>query len=409
MRLYLRLAWRNVWRHSRRTLIVVIAMALALSMMMMYDGLIAGFDQAIYGNAIKVLGGNLQVHASGYSEKEDLTPLLPLPNDQAVVKAAMALPQVEAATRRINTGGLATNREGAFGVTITGIVPEEEQSINLAEQHIISGRNLTSSDQDAILIGKGLADAMDVKVGDRINVTGRAMHEQMRQRTMTVTGIYDLGLPDIEKRTIYTSLGEAQDLYGLGNQTTEVVINLKQIGDEGKVIAALTPVLNGYEFQPWQTDFPELESALATKGGVMNIFSVIILLIAAIGILNILMMAVYERTREIGLLAALGLKPRQIGALFLLEGGMMGLVGLVFGIGLGLLINVTLGRVGFDFSQFSSITEYTALISGRVYPTLGMNKLLGRGLTVLIISILAAFIPAREASQSEPAEALHYV
>jgi putative ABC transport system permease protein len=143
MRLYLRLAWRNVWRHSRRTLIVVIAMALALSMMMMYDGLIAGFDQAIYGNAIKVLGGNLQVHASGYSEKQDLTPLLPLPNDQAVVKAAMALPQVDAATRRINTGGLATNREGAFGVTITGIVPEEEQSINLAEQHIISGRNLT--------------------------------------------------------------------------------------------------------------------------------------------------------------------------------------------------------------------------------------------------------------------------
>jgi putative ABC transport system permease protein len=409
MRLYLRLAWRNIWRHKRRTLIVVLAIGLSMSMMLMYDGLVAGFNNAIYGNAIKVMGGNIQVHGSGYSEKANGTPLLPVANDAAVVSAMEALPQVEGAARRITTGGLATSREGAFAVSIAGIEPEKELPVNLVTQKVAQGRFLTAADQDMLYIGKGLADAMGVGVGDRITLAGRATHEQMRQRTLTVAGIYDIGMPEIEKRSVYMSLGEAQNLYGLDGQSTEVVVYLKQIGDEYKVMSAVQPDLHGNEITSWQTSLPELQSALATKGEVMNIFGVIMLLIAGIGILNLLLMAVYERTREIGLLGALGLKPRQISFLFLLEGGMMGLVGLACGVGLGLLFNFMFMKVGFDYSSFSGVAEYTALINGRVYSTLGVDKLLQRGLTTVIISLLAAFIPAREAAQNEPAQSLHYV
>jgi ABC-type lipoprotein release transport system permease subunit len=188
MKLYLRLAWRNLWRQRRRTLIVAVAMAIGLAMMMLYDGLIAGFDQAIYGNAIKVLGGNMQVHAGGPVEEEQ-SPLTPLADDQAVVEAALAQPQVLAATRRINTGGLASSREGAFAVNIIGIEPEKELPVNLAAQNVVAGRYLAADDGDVILIGKGLADAMGVQVGDRITVTGRAAHEQMRLLYFTVVGI----------------------------------------------------------------------------------------------------------------------------------------------------------------------------------------------------------------------------
>ena len=125
MSLYLRLAWRNVWRHRRRTLIVVLAIGMTVGMMMWYDGLVAGFEQSIYANAIKVLGGNIQVHAAGYQAKADQTPLLPLPDGGAVVKAALAQPQVDAASLRINTGGLVTNHKGAFPVSIVGIEPEK--------------------------------------------------------------------------------------------------------------------------------------------------------------------------------------------------------------------------------------------------------------------------------------------
>ena len=409
MNLYLRLAWRNIWRHRRRTLIVVLSIGLTMWLMMFYDGMIAGFEQAIYGNAIKVLGGNIQIHASGYQAKEGQNPLLPLANDQEAVNAALAQPQVVEASRRINTGGLATSREGAFAVIISGIEPEKELPVNLVAQHVAAGRFLTASDQDMAYIGQGLATAMGIGLGDRFTLAGRATHEQMRTRTMTVAGIFDVGMADIEKRTVYISLSEAQDLYGLSGQTTEVVVFLKQIGQETAVINALKPALSNDEMASWQTNFPELVQTIKTKSTGMNIFGVIMMLIVAIGILNLLLMAVYERTREIGVLGALGLKPRQISILFVLEGILMGLVGLAFGVVLGLLSNYVFSHVGFDFSAFSSMTTYTALISGRIYTTLGLEKLAQRALLVFIFAILASLYPAWEAAQNEPAKSLHYV
>jgi ABC-type lipoprotein release transport system permease subunit len=409
MLLYLRLAWRNIWRHRRRTVIVVVAMGLGLAMMMMYDGLMNGFTQAIYGNAIKVLGGNIRVHAAGYTEKADSLPLLPVANDSAVIQAAQSIPNVVAATRRINTGGLATNSEGAFSVTITGIEPEKEAPLSPIAQHITSGSYLTASDQDVVFIGHGLAELMNVQVGDKITLVGRSTHQQMRQRSMTVGGIYDIGVPTIEKETVYISLAEAQSLYDLPNQSTEIVITLKQLGQEPAVMAALTPALQGDEVESWAQSFPDLQQAISAKNGVMEIFSIIIMLIAGIGVLNLLLMAVYERTREIGLLGAMGLKPRQIMTMFVLEGAMLGLVGITVGFFLGLIFNGLLSFVGIDYSQFSGISNYLALISGRVYPTLGIENFLYRALPVFIVAILAALYPAREAAQHEPAEALHYV
>lgn len=409
MRLFLRLAWRNIWRHRRRTLIVVLSIGLTLALMMWYDGTIAGFEQAIYANAIKILGGNIQVHAIGYNEKVDQMPLLPLEQDQRVVETVLKQPSVVAASRRILTGGLVSSREGAFGVNIVGIEPAAELPVNLVAQNVAAGRYLTADDQDVVFIGKGLADAMGVNVGDRITLVGRAAHQQMRSRTMTVVGIYDVGMRTVEKRSVYLSLSEAQSLYNLPGQSTEVVISLKKIGGELAVIRSLKSALTGVEFSSWQTNFPDLQSAIATKGGVMNVFSVIILFIAGIGIMNLLLMAVFERTREIGLMGALGMKPRQISLIFILEGVMMGLVGVVFGVALGLLINGLLGQVGLDYSKFASLTDYTALINGRIYPSMGVEKLAQRVLTVIIISVLASFYPAREASQKEPAAALHFV
>jgi len=409
MQLYLRLAWRNIWRHRRRTIIIVLAMSLTLALMMFYDGVVTGFTDTIYGNAVKVLGGNIQVHAAGYRLQASSTPLLPLADPQAVIKAAEANPQVLAATQRINTGGLITNREGTFAVGITGVEPENELKVNIIGQYVKAGRNLTSGDGDNILIGKGLADAMSVQVGDRVTLVGRSQHEQMRQRTMTVVGIFDLGMADIEKQAVYISLGEAQSLYDLNGQSTEVAIFLKHLGPESAVIKSMKPGLPGYEIESFEANYPDLASAISTKGGVMNVFSVVIIGIAGVGILNLLLMAVYERTREIGMLGAMGLKPSQISLLFILEGVMIGLVGVAVGIVFGLAINGFLMKVGLDFSSYSTLTSYMALIKDKIYPTWGLEKLVMRASVVAIISALASVIPAIEAGRREPAEALHFV
>ncbi|GAB4501143.1 MAG: ABC transporter permease [Anaerolineales bacterium] len=409
MTLYLRLAWRNVWRQRRRTLLIAVAMGVMMSLLVLYDGMIGGFEQAIYGNAIQLLGGNIQIHAPGYNEKIGGKPLLALSDPQALIAAAESQPDVVAASQRISTGGVVTNREGAFSVSVVGVEPEKESAISPVAKNISAGRYLNAQDGDVIVIGQGLASAMNVTLGDRLTLVARAAHEQNRQRTMEIIGIYDVGVPSVEKNTLYLALGEAQQLFGLDGQVTEIVISLKQIGQEAGVVKALNAAQPGYEVDTWVNSFPELKQTMDMKSSAMGVFGFIMLCVVAIGILNSQMMAVFERTREIGVLGAMGVKPGGIMLLFLLEGTLIGLMGALIGAALGTLINGLLAYYGIDYGSLADLTEYTALISGRIYSQMAPLKVLQHGLTVLLIATLAAFLPARDASRREPAAALHHV
>jgi putative ABC transport system permease protein len=403
-----RMAWRNVWRNKRRTLIAVVAIGLGLVFLVFMDGSIAGFQQAIFGNAVRLQGGNVQVHAPGYGEKAKRLPLLPLVDAEAVVRAARAQSQVVATSRRINTGGFVSSREATMPVIITGIEPELEAPVGLLAGNISQGRYLTAGDEDLILIGQAMATRLKVAVGDRITLLGRATHEQMRRRTMTVVGIYDLGLPEAEKQMVYISLAEAQTLFGLRDQATEVVVALQSVGQEKAVVAALQAALPAYEVASWQELNPEMNQSLQVDKQVMSIFGMVVLLIAGVGILNLMLMAVFERTREIGLLAAMGLKRHEILGLFLLEGVLIGLLGSLVGGVLGGLVVSAVGQTGIRLS-IAEMGEMMALLGDRLYPMLRIDLLLGRALTVAVIAALASLYPAWQASKREPAEALHYV
>jgi ABC-type lipoprotein release transport system permease subunit len=403
------MAWRNVWRNKRRTLIAVVAIALGLVFLAFMDGAIAGFQQAIFGNAVRLQGGNVQVHVPGYREKSKRLPLSPLADAEYVVRAAQTQSEVIAASRRINTGGFISGREGTMPAVITGIEPEKEAPVGLLAENIAEGRYLTSDDQDLILIGRGLADRLKVSVGDRITLVGRATHEQMRRRTMTVVGIYDLGLPEAEKRMVYVSLVEAQTLFDLRDQATEVVIALESVGQERGVTEALRAALPDYEVDSWQELNPEMNQSLEVDKQIMNIFGLVVLLIAGVGVLNLMLMAVFERTREIGILAAMGLKGWELLTLFLLEGVLIGLLGALVGGLLGGLVVSAVGKVGIELSSAAELGEMMALMGDRVYPALAIDLLLERALTIAVIAALASLYPAWQASKREPAEALHYV
>lgn len=404
------MAWRNVWRNRRRTVIAVIAIALGLALMLFFDGILGGAKQAIYGNTVKLQGGNVQVHAPGYREKARRMPLLPLADAEAVVQATSAQSQVVAVSRRIETGGMVSSREGTMPVVITGIEPEREAPASLVAEKIVQGRYLAADDEDFLLIGRALARNLEVTVGDRVTLVGRATHEQMRRRTMTVVGIYDLNIPEVEKRMVYVSLAEAQTLFDLRDQATEVAIFLERVGQEPPVVEALQAALPGYEVDAWDTLDPSTKQSMEMEDQVMGIFGLIILLIAGVGILNLMLMAVFERTREIGLVAAMGLKRREIVMLFLLEGVLIGLLGALVGGVLGGLINAYYGRFGLEWAGASAeYSELAALLGGRIYFRIGMDMLFNRALTVAIIAALASLYPAWQASKREPAEALHYV
>ncbi len=406
---FLKITWRNVWRNWRRTVIALAAISLGLFFLVFMDGIMSGSRVAIYGNLIKMLGGNIQVHAQGYGEKAGRSPLLPIPNPDQVLQAALARPEVTGASSRILTSGFANSRDASLPVAINGIEPEKEAPLSLIADHITEGRYLTAEDQDVILIGYTLAERLNIGLNDRISLAGRAPHEQMRTRTMTVIGIYRIGSPETEKRNVYMSLAEAQSLYNLPGQVTEIVVALNSVGDEEPTVRALRSSLSGVEVDSWKDLNPALLNAYALGDKIMGIFGFIVLGIAGIGILNLMLMAVFERTREIGLLSAIGLKRRQILLLFLMEGTLIGVLGGVVGAVLGAVVVTIAGSIGFDLSMAAEASEMMGLLGTYLYPVLEAGPLVSRFITVIFISALASLYPAWQAANSQPAEALHYV
>ncbi len=409
------MAWRNVWRNWRRTVIAGIAIALGLTLILVFDGFLGGMNEALYGNTVKLQGGHVQVHAPGFREKANRMPLLPLDDPGAAVEAALAQPEVVVVAQRIETGGMVSSREGTMPVVITGIEPEKEAPVSLVAENVVQGRWLQSNDEDVLLIGQAMAERLEVTIGDRVTLVGRATHQQMRRRTVTIVGIYDLGLREFEKSMVYVSLLEAQTLFDLRDQATEVAVHLEQMGQEPPVVETLQAALPGYEVDAWDTLDPTTKEMMELEAQIMDVFGLIILLIAGVGILNLMLMAVFERTREIGLLAAMGLKRRETVVLFLLEGVLIGMLGALAGSVLGGVIGVHFGRVGIDWMALyggidvGEFGDLIGLMGDRLYLRIGIGVLVERALTVGVIAALASLYPAWQAAKREPAEALHYV
>ena len=410
---FIKMAWRNMWRNWRRTLIATVAIVLSMFLLIFFQAFMDGMDQSIYGNTVRLYGGNVLIHAPGYREKSTRLPMLPVADVDALLAAVRAQPNVLAASRRINTGGLISNRDASNAVNITAIEPEIEAPISLAAENMTAGRFLTPEDGDNIVIGQALAEHLNVAVGDRVSLLGRRKDESMRQRSMTVVGIFNLGLGEAEKGLVFINLPTAQTLYNLRGEVTEVAVILEKIGEEDALIDNIAPNFPNHEVDSIYTLRPEFREALDIDRVIGLMLGGIMLLMGAIGILNLMLMAVFERTREMGVLATMGLKGRQVMGLFVLEGAFIGLVGAVIGCLISWLLIMWLNRTGIDFSamytDLDQAGELYALMGTQLYPAISVTTIIVYGLAAVVIAALAALIPAWQAANREPAESLHFV
>lgn len=410
---YIKLAWRNTWRNWRRSLIATVAIVLSMFLLIFFQAFMDGMDQSIYGNTVRLYGGNVLIHAPGYREKSTRLPMLPVKDVDAVLAAVRDQPNVVAASRRINTGGLISNRDASHAVNITAIEPDIEAPISLAAENLVAGRFLTSEDGDNIVIGQELANHLNVTVGDRISLLGRRKDESMRQRSMIVVGIFNLGLGEAEKSLVFINLPTAQTLYNLRGEVTEVAVIMEKIGEEDALIDNVAPKFPNHEVDSIYTLRPEFREALDIDRVIGILLGGIMLLMGAIGILNLMLMAIFERTREMGVLAAMGMKGHQIMGLFVLEGAFIGLVGAVIGCVFTWLLIAWIGRTGIDFSgmytDLDEAGELYALMGTVLYPAISTITIIIYGIAAVIVAALAALFPAWQASRREPAESLHYV
>ena len=178
---YIKIAWRNMWRNWRRTVIASIAIILSMILLIFFQAFMDGMDQSIYGNTVRLYGGNVLIHAPGYREKSTRLPMLPVADVERVLTAVRTQPNVLVASRRINTGGLISNRNASHAVNITAIEPDIEAPISLAAEHLVVGRFLLPDDDNNIVIGQALADHLNVTIGDRVSLLGRRKDESMRR------------------------------------------------------------------------------------------------------------------------------------------------------------------------------------------------------------------------------------
>lgn len=410
---FIRLAWRNMWRNWRRTLIASVAIILSMILLIFFQAFLDGMDESIYGNTVRLYGGNVLVHAPGYRERSTRLPMLPLSDVDEILAAVREHPDVLAASTRINTGGLASNRAASHAVNITAIEPQLEAPISLVAENIVDGRFLVPNDGDNVVIGRALADHLKVSVDDRISLLGRREDGSMRQRSMTVVGIFDLGLGEAEKGLVFINLPTAQQLYNLREKVTEIAITMEEIGQEDVLIEEIAPKFPNHEVDSIYTLRPEFGNALATDRIFGLLFGGILLLMGGIGILNLMLMAVFERTREMGVLAAMGMTGRQIMGLFVLEGALIGFLGAVIGCVASWLLVASFNQNGIDLSsvynEVQDAGEIYALMGTTLYPAIETSTIIAYGFSAVVVGALAAFIPARRAAHREPAESLHYV
>ena len=399
----LRLAWRNVFRNPRRTGIVITAVAVGIGGTLCSVAIFSGMMQQMVENAIQTDLGHLQIHARGYDADPAIGVLLG-EGGREEIDALAGDPAVRAFAPRIRGEGLVTSPSASVGVRVLGIDPRRERSLSLVAGSLVEGRYLEVPRR--ALLGEGLARRLAVEVGDKIVISAQDLSGDMTGEAVRVGGIFRTALAALDRGTLFLSLEEAGSLFGLGSGISEVVV-LGSARDEipalqARVLAALPE----REVRRWDELQPLLRYMLDTMDQMAWGLYLTIFIAMSFGIANVLLMAIFERIREIGILLALGLSRSRLVFMVVSESIFVTLVGLGIGFGLAGLCLVLLSG-GIDLSAFSEGLGAFGM-GTRIVPVLGVQDLAIPTVVALITALLASAWPALRAVRLRPAEAVRH-
>jgi len=407
-----KIAIRNLLRYKRRTLLTASLITIGVVFVLGYISVSGSFKNMMIAQITDSVIGQLQVHRKGYLAAIDNLPLDLNLNPPAVKSLEDILntqPEVEAYSPRLKFGGLFSNFVEATNIRLNGVYPDREfKTVPLLPSRIIKGRK--TFDRGEILIPELLARGMEVKVGDPIVIVATNRDGSVNGKQFTVSGILESATGP-GGRDGYIHIEDAMEVLRMGEmEVSEVAIRLKDFGQVDSFAEKLQVLLAKYvnkkgnpifEVSPWEKLTPFYN--IARMIDVMSIFVKIMLVaVVLISIMNVMIMAVYERVREIGTIAAIGTLPGKILSMFTIEGFCLGVIGVLIGDILGLIIIFILNFVGitFDFGQQKGL-----ILKATIAP---MDVLIISGI-VILISIIASLQPAFKASRMEPIKALRHV
>jgi ABC-type lipoprotein release transport system permease subunit len=398
-----KMAFRDLGRNKRRSILSALAVSMATTLLIFMASVVRGEFRGALQNGIRLQTGHLQVRSASYDENkvslawEDL-----VDNPTQVTDQLKALPQVVDATPRLIASGILSLGDNSRGVQVLGIDPAAEAN-QLFQRGVIAGEFLTSDDREGVLIGKPLAEKFGLNTGDRVNLLINTSNGDVDEQPFTVRGIYTTNVFPYDQNTVFMPLAKAQTFAGAENHASLIFVLLKDQDQAEPVATALSS--SNYKIVTWQ-ELNELSVQFEQfAGAYMVILYLIILGITATVVTNTLVMAVYERTREIGILSAIGMKGRRIMMAFLTEAVLLATGGVIGGLILGGLITAWVGSVGLTIPAAQGVTGI--LLGDKIFPFITVSDVISLSLIAYAITLIASLYPATLAARMEPVEALH--
>jgi len=409
MKLFL-LALRNLFRNTRRTLLTLAAIGFGLSMMIFVVNLQNGSYQAMIDTAVSSMAGHVVVQADGYQDEKEPTMLV---QDASVVVATLASAYPDAVVApRIFTGGLLMSAHSSVGVALTGLDVAAELQVQDLHEKVVDGEWL-ASDEREIVIGVDMAKTLDIELGDKLVYMGQNGSDEVQSRLFRVRGLFRTGSAQFDGRLAFAHLGAVQEIMGGGDVANMVTLHMADADDAFEAAPRLEALLARPELdvRHWKDALPELFAIIQVDRGSGDVMLAIIGLIVAFGVLNTMMMAVLERTREFGVMLSLGMKPRQIAWLVLLEGLVLGLLGAIVGLLFGLALSWPIVTYGLDYSSMmggETMESGGILMDTLVFGAWDPVRMALYFAGAVIFCICAAIYPAWSISKLRPVEALRH-
>lgn len=405
------LAWRNLWRNRRRTLITLAAIALSVTLVQAFHNLSHGVYQRMIASGVRAGSGHLAVYREGYIDSRDdklSWRLAGLPGKVA------ALDGVEAVLPRVYLSGMAQSSRESRGILLTGIDPTAERQVNpflkdMNDEQMIR----TLSGRDALL-GARLLKELKLKPGQKFVVTVQNRAGELASELFRVRGVINTGLKDVDGSLIMVGREKAAAMAGTPGAVHELAIILDKPQRDREVGPALERLIAGHhglKVVSWDRAMPNLANAIKLDYASQKFIFLIILLIVTIGVINTQLMSVMERFREFGVILAVGATPGRLRILVLIESLLLGLTAMLAGTLLGSLATLYLVRVGIDLRNFvPDSLEFGGVIFEPVLRAAwDISYMTQIALYVLILSLLAALYPARKAGRIQPVEAMRKV
>tara|TARA_R110001592_G_scaffold295594_2_gene565822 strand:- start:183481 stop:184710 length:1230 start_codon:yes stop_codon:yes gene_type:complete len=403
------LAWRNLWRHRRRTWLTVGAMVFCNTLLVFLVSLQLGVYQMMIDGSLAAYTGHIQIQQQGYLDDQYIYQSVPeVAGLAAQVRAELG---VETVAARAEAFALASSAERSFGILLTGVQPAYEPGVSTFPGKLREGRYLAGDNAQEIVIGTVLAENLKVGVGDELTFLGSGRDGSFAAAIATVVGILDTGLEEVDRSMAQVPLGWFQQVFSMGNQGHSVVIRLPSLEAVPAATIALREQLQGRDgltVLDWDALMPGLRQAIASDmAGAWFQYGILVVLVA-FSVLNTQLMSVLERTREFGVMLALGLRPQRLARLVGMETLLLAILGLVLGMLGGGLLSWYLSYAGFSYPGMEEMAA-RFMLPDRMYPEVSLLSLSVGPLAVFVGAMLAALYPALRLLRLQPVAAMRAV